>query len=60
MIPDSEMADEQTLPLFADVGAAVPKRQHRRASRLTSGIIASVCGNVFCRVVLPRYPIMSC
>ena len=25
MIPDSEMADEQTLPLFADVGAAVPK-----------------------------------
>ena len=25
MIPDSEMADEQTLPLFADAGAAVPK-----------------------------------
>ena len=25
MIPDSEMADEQTLPLFADVIAAVPK-----------------------------------
>jgi len=49
MIPGSEMADEQTLPLFADV-----------ATRLTSGIIASVCGNVFCRVVLPRYPIMSC
>ena len=25
MIPDSEMADEQTVPLFADVGAAAPK-----------------------------------
>ena len=25
MIPDSEVADEQTLPLYADVGAAVPK-----------------------------------
>ena len=60
MIPDSEMDDEQTLPLFSDAGAAVPKtpaparqpsyiRDHRKRLRQR-----------FCRVVLPRYPIMSC
>ena len=55
MIPDSEMADEQTLPLFADLGAAVPKtpaparqpsyiRDHRK--RLRQRFFAGWC----CRV----------